>query len=496
MKRLASLVTALGATVLAIAAAVTAPAAGADTLPASTPAPLRYVSYNICGNACADSQGYDNQKRIDTVVAQASAGTWNVDEIFLQEVCRPQYNAVLAGLAPLGFSGSYAPTLTGRADVCSGADYGVAVLVKGSISDSRVLDLTVGAETEPIKVPCVRAYVQNRANWACSVHLYWSDPALGQQEAQELAAQAKSWRDAGTPVVLGGDFNAGPRTATTSQFYDTAGNDGGTGIFTEADQSDKGYYDASVCVSTAPACRSGQPTFNTHKIDYLFLSSGDFSQVQEDVVPQDTTVSDHRMVRGAAYWADCGPTTGNAVYRRDASGALYRYTGRPGGTVTGACKVGTGWNGMRLVTRDGRDLMAVDTAGTLWRYPVTPADGSYSGATRIAEGNGWQTYDQLLAPGDFTGDGRADLIGRDGTGILWLYAGNGVGGYSPRTQIGNGWQTYSALAAPGDLDGDGRADLVGRDTNGTLWFYAGNGAGYYSPRTQIGFSYPDAELLF
>jgi endonuclease/exonuclease/phosphatase family metal-dependent hydrolase len=549
MSRLTTAVgTALGAAVLALtAAAAGAPAAHADTLSTGTAAPLRFVSYNICGNACGGA-AYDNQDRIDTVVAQASAGTWGADEIFLQEVCRPQYDAILAKLAPQGFNGLYTATLSGRSDVCAGADYGVAVLVRGGISDSRALDLTVGGESEPIKVPCVKTYVQNRANWACSVHLYWNDPALNKQEAQKLAAQAKAWKDSGVPVVLAGDFNAGTRTAPTSLFYDSASHDGGTGIFTEADQADHDHYDPAVCAATAAACRSGQATFDTRKIDYAFLSTGDFRDVQADVVPQDTRVSDHRMLRAAAAWADCGPDTPatGAVLRRDSSGALYRYDGRSGGALSGACKVGVGWNGMRMVARDGTDLLAVDTAGALWRYPADPATGAYSGGTRQAEGtgwqtydqllapgdfngdgradliardtagnlwlypgngsggylprtqigNGWQTYDQLLAPGDFTGDGNADLVGRAADGTLWLYAGTGTGSYSPRTQIGTGWQTYAALAAPGDLDGDGRADLVGRDAAGGLWFYHGTGTGSYSPRTQIGYSYPDGELLF
>jgi len=542
----APLGTALGATVLAVAAATAAaPAAHADTVTASTAPPLRYVSYNLCGNACPDSAGYDNAKRIDTVAAQASAGTWGADEFFLQEVCRPQYDALMNRLSPLGFHGLYAATLSGRSDVCGGADYGVAVLVKGAVTDSKVLDLTVGGESEPVKVPCVRTYTQNRANWACSVHLYWNGATLNQQEAAELAAQAKAWHDAGTPVVLGGDFNTTSRTASSSLFYDGASHDGGTGIFTEADQTDTDHYDTTVCAPTAPACRSGEPTFGTRKIDYVYLSTGDFRGAKEDALPQDAVVSDHDMVRGAAYWADCGPVSGGAVYRRDSSGVLYRYAGRPGG-VGGACKAGYGWNDMRLVARDGRDLTAVDTSGALWRYPADPADGSFSGSTRVAEGGGWgatdqllapgdfdgdgradligrdtsgdlwlhpgngsggygtpvrigtgwQVYGRMLAPGDFTGDGRPDLIGRDAAGDLWLYAGDGHGGYAARTRIGNGWQTYTALAAPGDLDGDGRPDLVGRDASGGLWFYAGDGKGGYAARTQIGYSYPDGELMF
>lgn len=110
-------------------------------------------------------------------------------------------------------------------------------------------------------------------------------------------------------------------------------------------------------------------------------------------------------------------------------------------------------------------------------------------------GNGWQVYTALVAPGDFTGDGRPDLIGRDTAGDLWLYRGDGHGGYAPRERVGTGWQIYTALVSPGDLDGDGRPDLAGRDAAGDLWFYEGDGKGGYSPRERIGNGYPQGELL-
>ncbi|WP_019887870.1 FG-GAP-like repeat-containing protein [Streptomyces purpureus] len=356
----------------------------------------------------------------------------------------------------------------------------------------------MGGENEPITVPCVKTYTQSRANWACSVHLYWNQSTLREQEAAKLAEQARQWQDAGIPVVLGGDFNGSPRTKTASYFYEPGIDDGGWGAFVEADETDKDHFVGTPCSDGRTRCRSGEPTFGTSKIDYLFLSARDFKGARADVLPQDTSVSDHRLVRGAAYWADCGPSADDAgaVFRRDANGGLFRYAGRTDGSVAGACKVGTGWSGMKLVARDGSAVVAVDGTGTLWRYPADAVNGTFSGSTRVQAGTGWQGYDVLVAPGDFSGDGKADLIARDTAGVLWLYKGDGASGYSPRTQIGTGWQIYTALASPGDLDGDGKADLVGRANDGVLWLYKGDGASYYSPRTQIGYGYPAGELLF
>ncbi|MEU6476668.1 FG-GAP-like repeat-containing protein [Streptomyces sp. NPDC047017] len=522
--------------------------AHADSVSGADAPPLRFVSYNLCGNMCSDAEGYDNQRRIDTVVGEATGATWNADQLYLQEVCRPQYDAILDRLQSRGFQGRYTATLSGQADVCGGSDYGVAVFTKGTITASTVLDLTVGGESEPIKVPCVRTYTQYRANWGCSVHLYWNDATLRDQEAVKLAQQAAQWQDEGTPVILGGDFNAGPRSKVASEFYEPGIDDGGMGTFVEADETDRDHFVSDPCSDGRTRCRSGEPTFGTSKIDYLFLSARHFQGAKADVVPQDTSVSDHRMLRGAAYWADCpgADATGGAVFRRDAAGALFRYAGRVSGGVSGACKTGTGWSGMRLVAREGSAVLAVDANGTLWRYPADPATGTYSGSTRVQAGTGWQSYDTLLAPGDFSGDGRPDLLGRDSSGGLWLFKGTATGSYAaavrigtgwqsydtllapgdisgdgrpdllgrddsgglwlfkgdgssaygPRTRIGTGWQTYTALAAPGDLDHDGRSDLVGRDSAGGLWSYKGDGASSYGPRSQIGTGYPAGELLF
>ncbi|MEV7417935.1 FG-GAP-like repeat-containing protein [Streptomyces sp. NPDC089919] len=545
-----SLRASLGSVTLALAAAlVPAGAAQADTVSASTAPPLRFVSYNICGNMCTGA-GYDNAKRIDTIAAQASVGTWNADQIFLQEVCRPQYDELLARLAPLGFAGHYTPTITGKSSVCGGADYGNAVLVKGPVTATADLDLTVGGEAEPIKIPCVRNWVQSRLNWACSVHLYWDSGTLAVPEAQKLAAQAKTWQDQGIPVVLGGDFNHSPRTATLNAFYDKGIGDSAEGGFLEADETDADAFDPAACTTgTQTRCRSGETTREDKKLDYAFFSRAHFKTPKGDVLPVDPAVSDHRMLRGAASWSDCGtfaPATG-ALFRRDSSGAVFRYTGKGDGTLAGACKTGTGWNAVRQVVRAPRatTLAAVDASGVLWHYPAD-ASGSYSGATRVQAGTGWGGYDRIIAPGDYTGDGRADLITRDTAGALWLHAGTGAntyaaptrigtgwggydtllspgdftgdgepdllagdaagdlwlfkgdgkGGQAARVRIGTNWDIYSALVSPGDLNGDGRADLLGRDAAGDLYFYKGDGAGGYAARTRIGSGYPAGELLF
>ncbi|MEU3404536.1 endonuclease/exonuclease/phosphatase family protein [Streptomyces sp. NPDC006670] len=231
--------------------------------------PLRVVTYNICGNMCAAAP-YDNGARLDSVVAQAAASGRNADQLFLQEVCQPQYDAILARLAPEGFRGHYGPTLSHLPRVCGGHPYGNAVLVRGTVTATADLDLTVGGESEPIRVPCVRNVLDGLENWACSVHLYWDDGTRAAPEARRLAAQAGAWREQGLPVLLAGDFNHAPRTPSTEPFY--------SGGYVEADAAE-------------------QPTFGTKKIDYVFFGYPDLTSRAAEVLPLDPAVSDHRVLR-------------------------------------------------------------------------------------------------------------------------------------------------------------------------------------------------------
>jgi len=50
-----------------------------------------------------------------------------------------------------------------------------------------------------------------------------------------------------------------------------------------------------------------------------------------------------------------------------------------------------------------------------------------------------------MSSGDFSGDGRSDLLARSGDGKLWMYPGNGTGGFLPRKAVGSGWNIFSTV---------------------------------------------------
>jgi len=125
---------------------------------------------------------------------------------------------------------------------------------------------------------------------------------------------------------------------------------------------------------------------------------------------------------------------------------------------------------------------ARDSAGALWLYPLS---GNAVFGPRVKIGAGWNGY-TITAPGDMSGDGRADILARETTGRLRLYPGNGGTGFFPRIFVASGWQSMTALVTPGNWDRTAGNDLLARDTAGALWLYPGNNAAGLLVRRQIG----------
>ena len=54
-------------------------------------------------------------------------------------------------------------------------------------------------------------------------------------------------------------------------------------------------------------------------------------------------------------------------------------------------------------------------------------------------------FSTIISSGDFNGDGKSDLLARGRDGTLWMYAGNGTGGFLPRKVVGTGWNMFSTI---------------------------------------------------
>jgi len=172
---------------------------------------------------------------------------------------------------------------------------------------------------------------------------------------------------------------------------------------------------------------------------------------------------------------------------RRTDGALLMYRGNgTGGFVTGMGEpIGSGWGPFTGLlapgdfSGDGKpDVLARHPDGTLLLYRGNGAGGWVTGSGEPI-GSGWGPFTGLLAPGDFSGDGKPDVLARHPDGTLLLYRGNGAGGWVTGSgePIGSGWQSFTALAAGGDFSGDGKPDVLARKADGVLLLYRGNGAG-------------------
>ncbi|MBT2553127.1 VCBS repeat-containing protein [Arthrobacter sp. ISL-5] len=133
---------------------------------------------------------------------------------------------------------------------------------------------------------------------------------------------------------------------------------------------------------------------------------------------------------------------------------------------------------------DGRaDIVSRDAGGRLWLYR---GNGTGGFLAKLQIGTGWNVMSAIVSSGDFNGDRKADIVARDTAGALWLYRGNGANGFTGRVQIGNGWNGLNNIVAPGDFNGDRKADLAARDASGNLFLYFGNGTGGFMGNAQIG----------
>jgi hypothetical protein len=163
---------------------------------------------------------------------------------------------------------------------------------------------------------------------------------------------------------------------------------------------------------------------------------------------------------------------------------LYRTTNS--GTVLPARALFSGsWSGLDQVhvvgdwNGDGAvDLVARGTAtGDLMLYPGT-GYGGVGAARKI--GNGWSSITAIVAAGDWSGDGKPDLLARMPDATLRLYRGDGVGGFLSSYGVGTGWGGMRLISGVGDWDGDGARDLLAVEQRGWARIYRGNGTGGFS----------------
>jgi hypothetical protein len=100
--------------------------------------------------------------------------------------------------------------------------------------------------------------------------------------------------------------------------------------------------------------------------------------------------------------------------------------------------------------------------------------------------SGQTSFGGLVAPGDWDGDGHADLLARRGND-LYLYRGNGRGQWLGFNFMSSGWARFNLIAPAGKWTGSSRPDLFARRTSdGALFVEPNDGFGDFKAAFRIG----------
>ena len=132
---------------------------------------------------------------------------------------------------------------------------------------------------------------------------------------------------------------------------------------------------------------------------------------------------------------------------------------------------GFDWDGDRLP-----DVLARDSSGKLYLFSGNGSGGWKPGSPKHID-SGWQTLTAIFPAGDFDGNGSVDLLARTPSGLLRLYPNDGRGGFLAIRHVDAGWGMFLTLFSPGDFDGLPGPDILARTPDGRLYLYSGTGTG-------------------
>lgn len=224
--------------------------------------------------------------------------------------------------------------------------------------------------------------------------------------------------------------------------------------------------------------------------DHIHLAIPTSGAIRDGATPESV------LAKLAIGTADFNGDGASDVFRIVTTGTLSYYQGNGQGSwFTGwGISIGSSWDAMEKVVAPGdfsgdgkADLIGITTDGTMRLYTGNGAGGWANGSGTVI-GTGWNIFTFVFSPGDFTGDGRVDIIGVRPDGAMSLYSGDGSSGWTtPAGQlIGSGWGQFTKVLSPGDFSGDAKPDVLAVTPTGSLRLYTGNGSGGWAdPRGAV-----------
>jgi hypothetical protein len=182
-----------------------------------------------------------------------------------------------------------------------------------------------------------------------------------------------------------------------------------------------------------------------------------------------------------------GDGVGDLLVRNRTGGGLGVLTGRKGSTfgdTLGSFGGAVRWTKLTTGNMMGSlqpDVVGVGPAG---KSLVVMAHNGLRNVARLYTTNlRLPDATMVLNAGDWNGDGKGDLIAREGSkDRLVLYPGQGNARYGAGQLLSTGWKRFVNIAAVGDVTGDGRPDLMGRVDGGRMTIFpSAGGAKFQAP---------------
>jgi serralysin len=203
---------------------------------------------------------------------------------------------------------------------------------------------------------------------------------------------------------------------------------------------------------------------------------------------------DNSYVAVGSTWTVAGIGDFNGDLRDDilwrgSNGAMFNFLGTANGGFinngdNSSVNVATSWQVAGIGDFNGDtkdDILWRNDAGVIFNF-LGSATGN-GGVTNNGD-NSYVAVDASVAVagiGDFNGDGKDDILWRNGSGTIFNFLGTANGGFvnngnNSAATIGTDWH----VAGIGDFNGDGKDDILWRNDNGAVYDFLGTGTGGFT----------------